>query len=191
MRFYATCCIRYTRYNPLTSIHIYDIRMHSSLSLSAHSRVASSVATLPRRVHASPLLTSCRALNGRYQHAQPVSTSSSQHAAQGVVEQPSSSSSSSLPDTASIWFKSLPSVGDLHNAGTLVPLVLLSLALLAEPAMAQEAQHHAGSLAMPQFDLAEDTSFLQNVARYGKYFVTVSSEQGMLLVWSSHVKLRT
>lgn len=58
--------------------------------------------------------------------------------------------------------------------------------------MAQEVQHHAGSLAMPQFDLAEDTSFLQNVARYGKYFVTVSTEAGSVGTGVSfHIKLRT
>ncbi|MEW5299967.1 MAG: hypothetical protein WDW38_002797 [Sanguina aurantia] len=52
-----------------------------------------------------------------------------------------------------------------------VPLVLLSFALLAEPAVAHEMHHHAG--AMPQFELADETSFLENVGRYGKYFVTV------------------
>lgn len=75
-----------------------------------------------------------------------------------------------------------------------VALGLLGLGLVSmtlggpEAAMAQEAASSSGAAAaaslaaMPQFDLAEGQEFWGNVARYGRYFITVMLGTGYVML---------
>ncbi len=77
--------------------------------------------------------------------------------------------------SASLWFKSLLSASSSSwnpsvAVAVAVPLVVLGcFALTAEPAAAEASS----SAIQPRFELAEEADFFSNVARYGRFFVTV------------------
>lgn len=119
--------------------------------------------------------------SGASQHAEtlPASTHQAADASSMLGAAPAPAPSTAAAASSGLWNMAIAGSGSV-----LALAALLALLAPAEPASA-DALHStaaAAHTASPLFDLAEGEEFWGNVAKYGRYFVTVMLGTGYVMV---------